>query len=417
MTSTPVPRRAPAPFLFFPLILPYGTSFGFISVAFAYLATHTAHPLSTEQTISIVAAAFVPHTFKPLWAPIVDQTLTKKAWYLIALVLTVLGTVAVAAMPLSPDRIPVITATVMISQIGLTLMGMACEAFMGLGVPDEKKGKAAGWYNAGSNFGVGVGGGVALWLAQHLPAAWMAGAALGALMLASAIALAFFDEPLREHAHTIVESLKELGRNIASIFTTRNGIIAFLICISPIAAGASNQLFAPAADSWRVSADTVALITGILGGLITSGGSMVGGYLADRVPRKLLYATSGGLMALTAITLALAPHTPNAFITLTLVYAFFVGISYSAFSAVVLETIGKGAVATKYNIFAAAMNGAITYMSMVVGRADTRWGVTGALLTDAVCTLGSIVVLMALITFVLRPAGPGAATPSQAKTS
>lgn len=412
MTQTSPARRAPAPFLFFPLILPYGTSFGFISVAFAYLATHAAHPLSTEQTMAVVAAAFTPHFFKPLWAPIVDQTLTKKAWYVIALLLTVVGTIAVSALPVDVSRIPLITVTVVISQVGLTLMGMACESFMGLGVADENKGKASGWYNAGNNFGLGVGGGVALWLAQHLPAAWMSGAVLGALMLVCAIPLFFFDEPLHEHAHTIVESMKDLGRNLASIFTTRTGLVGILICVSPIAAGASSQLFAPAADAWHVSANTVALITGVLGGLVTSGGSMVGGFLADRVSRKLLYATAGGLMALTAICLALSPHAPPAFISLTLVYSFFLGVSYAAFSAFVLETIGKGAVATKYNLFAAAMNGAITYMTVIVGRADTKWGVTGALFTDAACTLGSIAVVLAVITFVLRTP-PGAAADAQ----
>jgi PAT family beta-lactamase induction signal transducer AmpG len=406
MPADSEPRRAPAPFLFFLLILPYGTSFGFVSVAFAYLATHAAHPLTTEQTLGIVAAAFVPHTFKPLWAPLVDQTLTKKAWYLIALGLTIAGTVVVAAMPLSPERIPIITATIMISQVGLTLMGMCCEAFMGLGVPEEKKGKAAGWYNAGSNFGVGVGGGVALWLAQNLPSAWMSGAVLGLLMIACAIPLALFDEPLREHAHGLVASLRELGRNLGAIFTTRSGILGMILCLSPISAGASSNLFSSASDRWLVSANTVALVTGIIGGLVMAVGSLLGGFLADRFPRKLLYVCSGGLMALTAIALALSPHTPPVFVVLTLVYSFFFGISYAAFSAFVLETIGKGAVATKYNLFAAAMNGAVSYMTVIVGHADTKYGVTRALLTDAGCTLASLAIVLILMATVLRATKP-----------
>lgn len=417
MTPRTETRRAPAPILFFPLILPYGVSFGFISVAFAYLATHAKHALTTEQALAIVSAAYLPHTFKVLWAPIVDQTLTKKTWYLISLLLTALGTLAIAATPLAPERIPFITATAMLSQVGLTLMGMSCETFMGLGVPDEKKGKASGWYNAGVNFGIGVGGGVALWLAQHLPSPWMSGAVLGALMLLCAAPLPFFDEPLQEHAHSVIESLKELGRNLASIFTSRTGIIAFLICLSPISAGASSQLFAPAADHWHVSANVVALVTGILAGLITSGGSMVGGFLADRMSRKLLYACSGGAMALCAVLLAVLPHAPGPYVGMTLLYNFFLGISYAAFTAFVLETIGKGAVATKYNLFAGAMNLAISYMTFVVGKADTRWHVTGALFTDAGCTLGAILLMMTLVTFVLRSPRAEAAHSSQPHVS
>jgi len=404
-------RRAPAPFLFFPLILPFGISFGFVSVAFAWLATHGAHPLSTQQTLGIVAAAFLPHTFKPLWAPLVDETLTKKAWYLIALALTAAGTVVVAAMPLSPARVPVITATVMLSQVGLTLMNMACESLLGLGVPDAHKGAASGWYNAGSNFGVGVGGGVALWLAQHLPAPWMSGAALGTLMLVCAVPLLFFDEPEGEHAHTLRGALVELGRNVATIFTTRSGLLAILICVSPIAAGASTQLFSTEADAWRVSGDLVALVGGIVGGLVTSVGAMAGGYLADKIARKLLYALAGGLMACTALALAIAPHTPAAYIVLTLVYSFFFGVSYAAFSAFVLETIGKGSVATKYNLFAAAVNGAIAYMTVLVGHASARWGVNGALVTDAACTLASIALVLAIFALALRPPARAAAAP------
>src|SRR5206468_124558 len=170
----------------------------------------------------------------------------------------------------------------------------------------------------------------------------------------------------------------------------------------PISAGASSNLFGPAADLWHVSADWVALITGIVSGLVTSAGSMVGGYLADQVPRKLLYAASGGLMALSAVLLAVAPHTPASYTVLTLLYTFFLGVAYSAFTAFVLETIGKGAVATKYNLFAAAMNGAITYMTLVVGRADSKWGANGALLTDAAFTFVAILVVIGLVTVVLR---------------
>lgn len=415
------PRRAAPPWVFFLLILPYGTSFGFISFAFAYLATHSDHPLSEKQVISIVAVAFVPHTFKVLWAPVVDQTLTKKAWYLIALVLTGLGTIAVAAMPLTPDQIPVITVTVLLAQVGLTLMGMACEAFLGLTVPEEHKGKASGWYNAGNNFGNGVGGGVALWLSQHLPKHWMSGAVMGALMLLCGLGLLAFDEPVREHlgavkskVSRILASLEELFRNVTEIFTSRTGIVAFVMAASPIAAGASSNLFAPAADHWQVSANVVAMVGGLLGGLVMSGGSLAGGFLADRMRRKILYALSGGLMATTAVLLAVCPKTPVSYVLLTSVYSFFFGIAYTAFTAFVLEVIGKGAVATKYNLFTLAMNGAMTYMGLVIAQADGKWGVKGALLTDAGCTFAAIVLVLVLIAVVLR--GAKTSTPSAETT-
>jgi hypothetical protein len=69
--------RSPHPALFFGLILPYGASFGYVSVAFPYIATHTGG-LNAEQAGALVAAAFGPHAVKFLWAPVVDTTLTKR---------------------------------------------------------------------------------------------------------------------------------------------------------------------------------------------------------------------------------------------------------------------------------------------------------------------------------------------------
>ena len=50
-------------------------------------------------------------------------------------------------------------------------------------VPDEEKGRAAGWYNAGNLGGVGVGGWAGLKLASALPHGWQVGAVMGAVML------------------------------------------------------------------------------------------------------------------------------------------------------------------------------------------------------------------------------------------
>ena len=53
-------------------------------------------------------------------------------------------------------------------------------------------------------------------------------------------------------------------------------------------------------------------------------------------------------MALVAIIMAVAPRTPNAFTVSVLAYALTGGMAYTAFSAIVLLTIGRGAASTKY---------------------------------------------------------------------
>ncbi len=76
------PLRHPHPAVYMVLIVPFGAMAGYLSVAVAYLLTQAG--ISVAQTAGLIAIGFIPHTWKFLWAPIADTTLTRKKWYLIA---------------------------------------------------------------------------------------------------------------------------------------------------------------------------------------------------------------------------------------------------------------------------------------------------------------------------------------------
>ena len=63
------------------LILPFGVVGGYLTVAVAYRLSEAGWPL--VQVAGLVALSLVPHTWKFLWAPIADTTLSRKIWYLI----------------------------------------------------------------------------------------------------------------------------------------------------------------------------------------------------------------------------------------------------------------------------------------------------------------------------------------------
>jgi MFS transporter, PAT family, beta-lactamase induction signal transducer AmpG len=399
-------EQSPHPLLFFALILPYGASFGYVSVAFPYIATHSGG-LTAEQAGTLVAAAFGPHAIKFLWAPVVDTTLTKKAWYLIALALVIAGTILSASIPIRAEQLPLLTTVIVASQVGLTLMGMACENFLAHGVPVEAKGRAAGGYQAGSAVGVGAGGGAALWLSQHLAAGWMVGAIVGGVMLACALPLLKLREP-PPMGHGLGEAMRALGRDLKGIALSRTGVLGLVICLSPVGAGAASNYFGPNADAWHATADLVALVTGVVGGGIMALGAVAGGWLSDRIGRRLGYAVGGGLTALTGAVMAFSPHDPWAYVFFTLMYGFFNGVASAGFTGLVLETIGVGAVATKYNIFASLANLAISYSTRLDGMAQTRWGANGMLVADGVLTFIGIAVLLAFAA-ALRPPRPAIA--------
>ncbi len=88
--------------------------------------------------------------------------------------------------------------------------------------------------------------------------------------------------------------------------------------------------------------------------------------------RKTAYALYGLLMVLCAVAMAFAPRTESMYIVFTLIYAFIQGLTYAGFTAVVLEAMGLGAAATKYNVFASLSNMPIAYMTVIDGWAHER---------------------------------------------
>lgn len=444
-------RKGPHPAVFFLVILPFGASFGYVSVALNYLAVNREH-VPVAAFAKVIAAAFFVHGIKFLWAPFVDKTLTKRAWYAIALGLTVLGTLASSVMPLGESTLSALTAVIVASQLGLTLMGMACENFLA-NLPDEEKGRASGWYQAGNFVGLGLGGDLALELSSKLPHGWMVGAVMGALMLPSALALIWIPEPPR-HEGSVIAAMRGLvvdlfglvvdlrwdrqrhpgliaavrerlaratpaGRQALTAALNVMGITGLLICLSPVGSGAASNLWPSIAKDWHASEQMVARVTGSFGGVAGGIGALLGGLLADRLNRRLAYALAGFVTALTAVAMAFGPRTDWAYAGFTLLYSLFNGLAFAAFSAFVLESIGKGSVATKYNIFASLANIAIGYMTRIDSSAyegaapgGSADGATVMLLTDAGCTVLGIVGLISMMTVARRFAPSSEPLPS-----
>jgi MFS family permease len=384
--------RPPRPWHFFFLVLPYGASFGFVSVALPYIARQRG--ITVEAIGAVVATAFLPHAPKFLWAPVVDVTWSRKGWYLLALALVSAGTFASMAMPITASTLGALTVVVVVSQIGLTLMGMACEGMLGRGIPTDRKGAASGWFQAGTFLGLGAGGGAAIILVARF-GGQVAGAVIAIALGTCAAPLLWFDEPREEDRRRLGEALRALRRDLWGLARSRGGMAALLICLSPIGSGAASNLFSALADEWHASLALVALTLGPLGGIVSAAGALAGGWLAARMARRSAYALAGALTATTGVVMAFARHDARAYAVLTLAYQAFNGVAFAAFSALAFEIAGYGAVATKYNVLASLLNTSIAYMTRVDAAAHARWGGSGVLLADAAMTGAGIVVLLA----------------------
>jgi len=375
---------------------------GYLTVAVAYLLVHAG--VSVGQTAALVALSYVPHTWKFLWAPIADTTLTRKRWYVIAAIVSAGGLAAIGAIPATPAGLALLSVVVVTANVGVTFLGMSVESLMAYCTPPEFKGRAGGWFQAGNLGGVGIGGGAGLWLAQNLPAPWMAGAIVGACCLLCALALFFVAEPVAVHRFDgIGRSLVEVGKDLWSVARARVGLLALILCFLPIGSGAASNLWSAVADDWRASANAVALVNGVLGGVVSVIGCLAGGWICDRMNRKGAYALYGVLQGVCAVAMALAPRTEATYIAYILAYAFVTGLTYAGFSAFVLEAMGTGAAATKYNVFASLSNMPIYAVTRLDGWAHTRWGPGGMLYCDATASLVGLLLFAGVLAALPKP--------------
>ena len=394
-------KPGPHPIVFLILCLPFGAASGYLVVTLAYLLRQSG--VGVADIAWLISLSFWPQVLKFLWAPIVDTTLTSKTWYVTAAAASGATLVGIGLYHPSPATFLLLTGLVVLNNIAISFLGMAAENLMAHATTDADKGRAGGWYQAGNLGGQGIGGGAALWIAQNTPIPWLPGFAMAALFIACCGALWFVNESDMGHRRlNYVASIGNVLRDVWDTGKSRVGLLALLICFLPIGSGAASGLWASISGDWHANADTVAMVNGVLGGVASIIGSLIGGYLSDRMNRQLGYSLFGIVLAAVTLAMLAAARSPAMFVVFTLAYAFVQGLNYASFSAVVLEAIGRGAAATKYNVYACLSNVPIMYMTAYEGAAYDKWHANGLLISDALSGVAGVA-FFALVALVFFP--------------
>lgn len=377
-------RKIPHPAVFAATYLPFGCCNGFAQVALAFLATRSG--LTVEQGALLIAAESFPQVWKFFWAPICDITLTRRTWYLISAV-AVAGALALgASTPLSPATFPLMMVIAVLIGFAASFLGFASEGLLAHLVPAAERGRYSGWYQAGNLGGQGLGGGLGLWLLTHT-AHWQAGAAMAVFVFACVPAVfAMPDVPAESRGQALWRAMANVGIDMWQVARSRVGFLSAVLCFLPVGTGAAAMVLAQAdvAGYWKAGADLVELGQGAFAGVVSMVGCVVGGYGCKAWGSRPSYMIYGVLMAATTAVMAVLPATPFVYLALLMIYSLVTGLCYAAFSAVVLDAIGRGNAATKYNAFASLSNFPIWYMGLVLARADTHWGPRQMLWTESV---------------------------------
>jgi hypothetical protein len=163
---------------------------------------------------------------------------------------------------------------------------------------------------------------------------------------------------------------------------------------------------------WGAGAREVELVQGVLSGLVSMAGCLAGGWACARGMRpRTAYSIFGVLMACVTAAMALGPATVGAYVGFSLAYAFITGLCYAAFSGFVLDAIGEGHVATKYNGFASLSNAPIWYMGLALAQAQGAYGARGMLWAESLAGIAGVLLFFALAWALgRRAAAPATAT-------
>ncbi len=392
-------RHAP-PWIFSLTSVPYGVVGAFTGTTMPYLARKAG--IDMESIGWFGFATMIPPMLQFLYAPLVDVGPRRKHWLVLVSVLSALCIALAMTMPL-PSRVGPFMALSVAGQLVSGLVGSCNGGIIAASMPNALRGKTAGWMNTGNLAGGAVGTAAALWMNGRF-APQLIGAAMIAMMVVPSLAALAIPEAARP-SQPISSAFGDTMRDIRAVLRTRKGWTGVLLCASPVGTAALINYFSALAPDYGAPDRVVVFVNGWASGLVTAGGALAGGWLCDRMNRRVAYLASGALTALVGLIMRQAPATAATYTVGVLVYLFVAGLCFAAFSAFVFEVVGDAvgkAAATQYTLFTAAGNFAIAY----VGKVDTHYheafGVRGVLASDALLNVVGIAGLLALSLFVLR---------------
>lgn len=391
--SAPSPASAPPPsWLVGGAVLPFGLVVGFSVTALPFLLTHQGVPLYKVAGVSAVVMS--PTFWGFLLQPLMDTGLTRRAYCWLTAI-TAAVCLGGALVLLSPARLPLATALLLIAELSMVLYSGAVSGWTAEFTPDHLRGAVSGWTNV-ANLGGGALGSMAIMSLAHRIAAAPLALGLGALIIASVSPTFWFPRPGRSSfrfGQIFTSTLHALWRAAKQA----ESLVGLTLFLAPVSAEAAINLFSGLGGDFHTSTATVIWVTGAGCAIATSVGALLGGYLADRLSRGVLYVGAGMVTGALAVVMAFLPHAPAVFIGGVLLYNGLAGVVYANFNALGYQIVGRHSVvaSAQLGLFSAATNGAIVYMTWADGRGFRHFGARGLLLTDGVASLvaGALIIV------------------------
>jgi predicted MFS family arabinose efflux permease len=307
------------------------------------------------------------------------------------------GILSITVTPISQRTVPLLAALVLATNFVSTFVAFATEGLLAHNTTPTTRGRAAGWFQSGNQFGQTGGGGLGLLLMKHLPQPWMAGAVLGALILACSFCLLLLEEPPRVmRTDSVGARARDAWRELSAIARSRAGRIGLLLAILPIGTGAAQFLFSSIGPEWNASADVVGFVLGAGGGVAIVAGCMTGGFIADYMSKPKAYAVACAIGVVAVALMPFSPRTQFWYAATTLFYTYALGLAVATFTGMILSIIGDRAAATKINLFIALNTLFSALVLRLLGSVHDALRTNGMLLTEAALGVGALILFAAV---------------------
>ncbi len=371
--------------------LTFGLVAGFVITALPFLLSKAGVRVDRIATVSAIGMS--PTFWAFLMTPVIDVGFTRRT-YAFTFAIASAGSLGAALWFFSPDRLWLFTVLVLLAELAIVLQNAAVIGWTSEFVPDDERGRVGGWINAANLGGGALGAMLLMWLAGWLPF-WALGLVIACAALASTSFLLSFPVP----AYPQFGLRQILGGTLRSVVQTSRQpqvLTGFLLFLAPASCVAAINLFAGLGKEFHASPQWVVWTTGAGAAATSALGSILGGYIADRMDRGVLYLSGGIVAGLCALVMGYTPHTQAIFTAGVLVYNGVAGVCYAAFSALGLQLVGvrNPTASTQLALFAAASNGAIVYMTWADGQGFRMSGLRGLLLVDGLAAMGAAIPLL-----------------------
>jgi MFS family permease len=378
-------RKHTNPIVFLFLRLPFGISMGFITVTLPFWLSEAG--VSVTQIGFIEVVALSPITGRVLLALVVDLTWSPRTWFAVATVVSALAVALLGLLPLRTSDLVWVTVIAFVYALAINCLAVPVGVLLARTVEETQRGRAAGWYMAANIGGAGLGGGAGLWLGTHVSHA--ISACLAAITTAACITALRYTAavPGTDRSVPFGRRSRQLWRGLLQTAREKYAPLLAFVCLSPIGAGAMSNLWSAVGPAWRASADVIALGAGVVSGVGSTIGCVLGGWVYDRRGMWHSYFGSGLALAVAALAMAIAPRSPAFYLAGITVYSLALGWAYAAFAGLCAWGSRGPATATVYAFWVSINNVPGQFMTAANAWVFDHLNATAMLVAEALVTI------------------------------